>query len=459
MRLPRKSTQFRASSVPKLRFEDQALTSFSGLIVFQELFSVIGLKSLLRRVTSHLTRSTSYSQEKILVLLIVHLAMGWRFLRDLAYYEDDPIVLRVLGLKKMPNVSTVSRALSSFDARTVAKLRTTVTDLVVSGVLDSNVKRVTLDFDGSVISTKSRRAEGTAIGYNRRSKGARSYYPLFCTVAQTGQVFDVLHRPGNVHDSNGAPDFIRDCVEKLRSSGFGGVIEARMDGAHYNKETCLWLADNNVDFSTSVPFMRLDELKDMVDDRERWSRIDGDWSFFECRWKPKSWDRKLRIIVYRQRVKTPKKGPIQLHLFEPIHRHYEYKVVVTNKTSSPKAVLKFHNGRGSQEGTFAELKSHLNIDYIPFRRLIPNQIFLLAGVLAHNLARQMQMLLCPPSRGTTATRACLWVFDRVQTFRKRVIQRAGRLTRPNGSLTLTMSGNEKAARELMEILKKLDNAA
>ncbi|MCA9200495.1 MAG: IS1380 family transposase, partial [Planctomycetales bacterium] len=63
--------------------------------------------------------------------------------------------------------------------------------------------RITLDFDGSVLSTK-RRAEGTAVGFNKKKKGARSYYPLFCTVAQTSQVLDFLHRSGNVHDSNGA---------------------------------------------------------------------------------------------------------------------------------------------------------------------------------------------------------------------------------------------------------------
>jgi hypothetical protein len=30
-------------------------------------------------------------------------------------------------------------------------------------------------------------------------------------------------------------------------------------------------------------------------------------------------------------VVVPKKGPIQLELFEPVHREYEYKVVLTTK--------------------------------------------------------------------------------------------------------------------------------
>jgi hypothetical protein len=51
---------------------------------------------------------------------------------------------------------------------------------------------VSLDFDGSVLSTH-RRAEGVAAGYNKKKKGTRSYYPLFCTLAQTG-----LIRPGSL---------------------------------------------------------------------------------------------------------------------------------------------------------------------------------------------------------------------------------------------------------------------
>ncbi len=86
-----------------------------------------------------------------------------------------------------------------------------------------------MDFDGSVLSTKGH-AEGSAIGFNKVKKGARSYYPLFCTVAQTGRFFDMPHRPGNVHDSNGAAEFMKDCFYHMRSQVPGCILEARMDG-------------------------------------------------------------------------------------------------------------------------------------------------------------------------------------------------------------------------------------
>jgi hypothetical protein len=221
---------------------------------------------------------------------------------------------------------------------------------------------LTIDFDGSVLSTKARRIEGTAVGYNSKHKGARSYYPLFATMAQTGQVYDVLHRPGNCHDSRSAKEFITSCIRNLRSSGFSGLLEARLDGAHFSDETCGLLADAGVEFSVSVPFERLPKLKQIVENRLAWQRIDENWSFFNRSWRPRAESKRVyRCVVYRQRVVVPKKGPIQLELFEPVHREYEYKVVMTNKAVGAQALLQFHNGRGSQEAIFAELKVVLTL--------------------------------------------------------------------------------------------------
>jgi len=38
---------------------------------------------------------------------------------------------------------------------------------------------------------------------------------------------------------------------------------------------------------------------------------------------------------------------------------FEFKVIVTNKSLSPKKLLQFHNGRGTQKGILGELKSQM----------------------------------------------------------------------------------------------------
>jgi hypothetical protein len=86
--------------IPMLRFEDQQLTSFSGLLVFQLLFKRIDLKNRLKKCFGHLKTSPIFGRHLIVMLLIIHLLIGFRRLREVDYYRDDPIVLRLNGLAK-----------------------------------------------------------------------------------------------------------------------------------------------------------------------------------------------------------------------------------------------------------------------------------------------------------------------------------------------------------------------
>ena len=86
---------------------------------------------------------------------------------------------------------------------------------------------------------------------------------------------------------------------------------------------------------------------------------------------------------------------------------------------------------------FGELKTDCQMDYIPVRRRLGNETYLLASLFAFNLVRELQMELEPPTRTTTRKRPALWAFEQVATFRRTVLQRAGRLTTPSGKLVLT----------------------
>jgi hypothetical protein len=177
----------------------------------------------------------AFPTARLFLQLIVHLLIGFRELRHADCYRDDPLVQRVLGFEVMPDVATLSRMLKCANAKSVSSLKKLVGDLVLARFIEHPLARITLDFDGSVQSTK-RRAQGTAVGYNKKRKGVRSYYPLFCTIAQTGQVLNFLHRAGNVHDSKGARAFVLECVRQVRDVMPGAIIEIRMDSAFFSDE-------------------------------------------------------------------------------------------------------------------------------------------------------------------------------------------------------------------------------
>jgi hypothetical protein len=454
MKLSKNSVRTKATAIPELRFEDHRLTSFAGLVVIQKFFQVISFKRRLQQCFRHVSQGKIFDRATLFMQLVVHILLGYRELRDVDHYQDDPLVQRVLGLKQLPDAATISRMLKEADRQTVDKLRRLLTDMVLERIGSFAVSRITLDFDGSVQSTK-RRAEGSAVGFNKKKKGSRSYYPLFCTLAQTGQVFDFLHRSGNVHDSNGAREFILQCVQQVRDRLPGVVIEVRMDSAFFSDEIVAALTEQGIQYTISVPFERFVELKQMIEGRQRWSIIDEELSYFETQWKPKSWPRRCRFVMVRTRAKQQQKGPVQLDLFEPYEYGYEFKVIVTNKDLTAAHLVDYHGGRGSQEGVFGELKTQCQMDYIPVRKRCGNETYLLASLFAYNLIRDLQMQLEPPTRATTRKRAALWQFERVSTIRRTVLQRAGRLSTPSGKLVLTFCTGKNLRHRVLQFFDAL----
>ena len=216
------------------------------------------------------------------------------------------MVKRVLGLIRLPNVSTISRTLATFDGLSILNLQAYLRQMVINRLRKRALTTITIDFDGSVLGT-NKHAQGSAIGFNRKKKV-------------------------NVHDSSGAKDFILQCIAHIREAFPDVTIELRMDSAFFSDEIITALnALDNVEYSINVPFSRFSELKAIIEQRKRWRPIDVKFSFFEKQWKPKSWSRRHRFIFIRQQSKQATQGPLQLDLFEPYSVDQDYTMIVTNK--------------------------------------------------------------------------------------------------------------------------------
>lgn len=458
MKFSKAQVQAPVHSIPELQFENKQLTSFGGAVLIQALFQRLNLRQ--RLVSAFGVGAGAYGLVTVFIVIVTHLMLGLKCWRDRDAYQDDPLLQRVLHLRRLPDVSTISRTLSGVFSAVVVRIRQVIRSLVLERLRRSGLSRVTLDFDGSVQSTK-RHAEGSAVGFNKTHKGQRSYYPLFCTLAQLGMFFDFHHRAGNVHDSNGAEQFIADCVRYVREALGSLVVEVRLDSAFFQEKLLDALHGLDVEFSASVPFERFPELKKIVLNTRDWQRINDVWSFREICWRPKSWtaSTRYRIVLYRRRSLVQRKGPLQLDLFEPRDTQFEYKVVVTNKKVGAPALLEFHNGRGAQEAIFGEAKNRAGLDYIPARSLVANQLFAAACVLAHNLGREMVWESCQSQPRTTRNRAPSVALRSLGSLQKHIFHRAGRLTRPQGTLVLTIAANNKTRIEINQMMAALRAAA
>ncbi len=99
------------------------------------------------------------------------------------------------------------------------------------------------------------------------------------------------------------------------------------------------------------------------------------------------------------------------------------------------------------------------MDYVAVRRLHGNQMYMMSAIIIHNLLKELHITTHEPLRGTTEKRAALWEFTEPNTLRRTLLQRAGRLTEPGGTLTLTMNANPRVKKGLLHYLDRLKRAA
>ena len=125
MKSSRTDVRCKARKIPELKFEhdEPTLTSFAGLVLFQQLFIVLGIKAQLRQCFRHLKSGKIYGYATIFLQLVIHVLLGFRELRHGDYYRDDPLIKRILGLKHLPDVGTISRTLKEADEKSVKNLR------------------------------------------------------------------------------------------------------------------------------------------------------------------------------------------------------------------------------------------------------------------------------------------------------------------------------------------------
>ena len=171
--------------------------------------------------------------------------------------------------------------------------------------------------------------------------------------------------------------------------------------------------------------------------------------YFESRWKPKSWNTRYRFLFIESTSDARTSSPF--NSIWPIEHGYEFKVVVTNKRINPRKVVLFHEGRGSQEGIFAELKTHCQMGYVPVKTRVGNQLYMFAGILdsqPHSASFRCRSIRASVVRPRNAPPD----FREVETLRRTLIQRAGRIIRPAGKLILSMNSNARLEGDLRHAL-------
>jgi len=424
-----------------IEFTADQLTSYGGLELLRRYFWGIGLQSRVRRALSGCEMASDYGVSRLVVLMVTLFVIGARRLEHLTYVATDPLIRRICELARIPSAATVRNWLRQFTAATVEALRTLNTDLVLEQLQRLALSRITLDLDGTVIRTGMQVAWAFR-GFNPHHRKNPSYYPLLAHIAQTGQILRLRNRPGNVHDSRGAVDFLREALGTLgRRLGRWVVLECRMDAAFFQRPILELLTRKGCEYAIKVPFVKWVGLKPIVAARKHWHRIDAKLSYFDITLPLEPWRMQLRVVVYRKRVFHETRKNFQLDLFSPDDGHFEYSAITTNKTLGGPALWQFMAGRGAQEKTIAELKGEFAFDVVPTRQYGANSAWQQLSVLAHNLIKSFQLDTLAQPKPRSRKRTASYLLQNMRTLRFLMIARAGRLCRPAGRPVLRLPAN------------------
>lgn len=438
------------------RYEAEGLTSYAGLELIRQYFVKLGLSGRIRRYVGSRLSDSDYGTVSMVLLILMLIISGGRRIRHLGYLSSDPVVLRGCGLTRLPTARTAGRWLAGFDEKALSGLAELNESLTLSVIRESRLGRLTLDIDGSVVST-GLQVEGAQRGYNPHRRKVPSYYPISAYEAQTGQVLAVANRPGNVHDGKASVGFIEQLIERLRTElGARLILEFRMDGAFFRKDVFEVLArDRRIEYAIKVPFYHWLGLKAVIAKRRRWSRVDDTVSCFEHRLD--AWG-KRRVVIYRKRIYHKSAKNYQLDLFDPDDGYYEYSAVTTNRPVSGRTLWYYMGARGTHEKVYGELKGGFAFDSIPSQKYGANSAWQWFSILAFNLTRGFQRATTATPRNANRKRRTLWRFDSIQSLRYQCLHRAGLLIRPQGRLTLDVGVAETVKNRFAAIHRQLQTA-
>ena len=433
-----------------IEFAEQDITSYSGLELFRRYFGLLDLHRRIRSACGAVGLRSDYGCGRMAFVVIGLLLVGARRLEQLKYVRDDPLLLRLCGLKRMPTDRSVTNWLKQFTQKSLRALISVNSELLHEQIERLGLKRLTVDVDGTVVQAGNK-VSWALRGFNPHHRKNLSYYPLVMHLAQTGQILRIKNRPGNVHDSRGADSYLRELIGELRGRfGRGMTLEFRMDSAFFQRRIFNLLEREGCLYAIKVGFWDWVHLKEKVANRRRWHRIDDTVSCFETEVDLEPWDLSLRVVVYRKRVRHKTRKNFQLNLFTPDDGHFEYSAVSTNMSLTPSSLWAFANGRGAQEKTLAELRGEFALDVVPTNHYGANCAWQQLAILAHNLTRGFQLDTTAQQKTPTRKRTYAYVLRNIRTLRFLVIARAGRLVRSQGGKTVLRISDNAATKQLYD---------
>lgn len=233
----------------RLRHSANDLTDGAGLLLVRQLFDRLRLGE---RIAQHAPGIGGRFQSPLMIESWTSLLLyGGGAMDDLKWLSGRG-VRSLFGWAAVPDPTTFGRWLRRGGVEMVKLLDHLTWYLVCARwAAEGTPTSVMLVLDSTVVARYGEKQAGAERGYNPKKKGRPSHHPLLA-FTDGGDCLGVRWRAGSAHTAEGAGEWVRDLVERLRQAGVQDIT-VRLDKGFFSKEMVSTLTELGVSFVLKVP--------------------------------------------------------------------------------------------------------------------------------------------------------------------------------------------------------------
>jgi hypothetical protein len=352
----------------------------------------------------HKAEHAKYSVVQEVVLLLLGRMLGLGRIADFGAVEEDPLLGRLFGLAKLPDVTILYKELARLGVAQSQQALQPVHEAVLERTLG---QEVVLDFD-STVETVYGQQQGAAVGYNPTRPGRASFHPQLCFDGPTRTLVEAELRPGNTVSSSGLVETAtrvlgRAVLAKRR------IALVRGDRGYGNEKFMALLEGRSLPYILKVtPTRRLRAWADALSYRPIGESVLGDvLEVGSGLYQAGDWSRARRVVVVRERSTEPAEG---LLLDLPVVLDEQF--IATTLDWDEEDIFHSYNQRCTLETSVRTLKADWGFDAFSKDAFAANAADLFLKGLAYNLTLAMQQALNPKDVATVHTAATIrqWWF-------------------------------------------------
>jgi hypothetical protein len=365
-----------------------------------------------------------YHESDHVLNLAYNALCGGTCLQDLELRRQDEVFLDALGARRIPDPTTAGDFCRRFDVAAIRSLQNAFDDtrlLAWARQPQAFFARADIDVDGTLVGTSGACKHGMDIAY----EGTWGYHPLIVSLANTGEVLDLVNRSGNRPSHEGAAAALDRAAQLCFRGGFRRVLFRGDTDFSQTEHLDRWNADGRIHFlfgydcqpnlvkiAENLPSLawrplerplrytvatkqrrRPDKVKEAIVKQRQFEtlRLQSE-EVAEFNYQPTACSQVYRMVVVRKNI-TKEKG--ELRLFDEV-RYFFY---ITNDWVSEAAELVFcANDRCDQENLLSQLHSGCRALTAPVDNLESNWAYMVMTALAWDLKAWWALLL-PEGRG------------------------------------------------------------